>query len=166
MRRGLIAVFDFDMTLLDTSSLKADRDARNWSRVKLLAKDLAFDPAIVRAVNTLADEGIGVVVASSAPRWYLDAFIRRSGFHVDSILGNADVGRSTIKAGQLSHLINQNAGSTLVYVGDDQDDASGAAASNVGFVHACWGGNCSDVPGLHNNTIDNFVDVIKSHLKR
>jgi phosphoglycolate phosphatase-like HAD superfamily hydrolase len=165
----LVAVFDFDMTLLDTSTLKADRDSRNWPAVKRGAKLLGFQPEIVDSINALARAGVTIAVASSAPRWYLDLLLDRLGAPVRVVLGNADADRvnkpglpyrAKIKAGQLEHLKRQFPGASFVFVGDDHDDAAGAAAANVPFIHACWGGACGDMAGRHDMSVGDLASAI------
>jgi phosphoglycolate phosphatase-like HAD superfamily hydrolase len=169
MRPPLVAVFDFDMTLLDTSSVKADRDSGNWAAVRRGIEPLSFLPDIIHSINALVEAGATIAIASSSPRWYLDKLLGRLGAPVHVILGNRDAERvkksglayrAQIKAGQLEHLKRQFPDATMVFVGDDADDAAGAAAANVPFIHACWGGACGDMEGRHNVPVTDLVRTI------
>jgi phosphoglycolate phosphatase-like HAD superfamily hydrolase len=168
---SLVAVFDFDMTLLDTSSLKTDRDARNWAAVKRGAQRLSFQPDVAAALSELSQAGATVAIASSAPRWYLDSFLERLGARIDVTLGYGDADplvrpglsyRARIKAAQLELLQRRYPGAALVFVGDDADDAAGAAAAAVPFVHACWGGGCVGVSAPHCSSVADVAQAVRA----
>ncbi len=175
MSRQLIAVFDFDMTLLDTSSLQADRDARRWASVRRAAPGLSFDASIIQSLRELTAAGTKLAIASSAPRWYLDSFLRRLDVDVEAVLGNGDATRSSepglstrarIKAGQLLRLAQQFPTATLVFIGDDADDEAGAYACGVNFIHACWGGGCAAIGGTHARTPASLLRLIAANRDR
>lgn len=153
-----LAVFDFDMTVADTALLEPHRRARDWVVCRRLAPGVAFYAGVREALLAIAQSGVGLAIASSAPRSYLMPFLERLDVPFLDVLGYHDTqgvpappgmrGRAAIKARQLS-ILQQRYRVPVVFIGDDADDAAAAAAVGATFVHACWGGACNAVGGAH-----------------
>jgi phosphoglycolate phosphatase-like HAD superfamily hydrolase len=155
-----VVAFDFDQTLCDTSSLKSFRDARDWRKCKELGRRLPFRSGIHSALLGLQESGSTLGIASSTPGTYLQAFLQRLDVPFEFVLDYHSVKppvstineigrRAAIKAEQLRELCRRYPDQTIVFVGDDADDAAGALRAQVPFVHACFGGSCGTIDGEH-----------------
>lgn len=161
MKRSLLQcaiVFDVDQTLADTSLLDGLRRTRQWDACIRKAAGLALFNGIDDAIRELHGRGATVFVASSAAQRYVNAFAARLSAPIEDVLHFYSVSfraraglsrRACLKADQLQHVASRKNWDTLVFVGDDRDDAAGASLAGAHFVHACWGGACEAINGIH-----------------
>ncbi|MDQ6944407.1 MAG: HAD family hydrolase [Candidatus Eremiobacteraeota bacterium] len=168
---AIVAVFDFDQTLCDTSSLKPSRDARDWAACRERGAALPFRPGVRDALRRLAEDGATLGIATTSPGdAYAAPFLRRLGIPTAFLLdyfAARDLPkppgagrRAGIKAAQLREVRRRYPDGRVVFVGDDADDAEGARIADVAFVHACFGGACAGIGGTHAGTAGELARAV------
>ncbi|HSZ69831.1 MAG TPA: hypothetical protein VK756_05665 [Solirubrobacteraceae bacterium] len=89
-------IFDLDETLLDTSMLRADRDARHWRRLATRldeVKPYAHTKSSLRAFDLPArvgEMGFQVGVLTHSPRWYAERLLDAFDIPYDALLTGSD----------------------------------------------------------------------------
>lgn len=87
-KRGII--FDFDNTITNTNSTKANRRSGRWKEVIIGINNYRVDPCITHLFDTLKNEGIQICVVSNSPEDYCRAAMNHLGLKTDYIVGYHD----------------------------------------------------------------------------
>lgn len=134
--RGIsLAIFDLDMTLVDTSRLRKDRSAGQWKQVYRKmeqARPLAFrggSPAH-QIPALLSEMGIKVALISRAPDWYVNALVARFGIHADRTITACGSDKKAAFE-TIARRFGADSRKTIVF-GDDKSDFR--AAFENGFL--------------------------------
>jgi phosphoglycolate phosphatase-like HAD superfamily hydrolase/adenine/guanine phosphoribosyltransferase-like PRPP-binding protein len=170
----IVAAFDFDMTLSDTSSLKDLRERYEWSALAARFEGLQLYPGIGEAIDALNAAGIVTAVASVSPRYrYLDPLLQQFGCHFDEVYGYWEglsfepvrglSGKTLVKAAQLRQLQSSHPGHNIVLIGDDSTDSYACRQVGVPFGFASWSGantRYSDLEIVRPRDIPNAVRAL------
>lgn len=137
-------LFDLDMTLVDSSSLKRFREQGHWSYVRQhlnLISSIGSSTLAHLLPSQLSALGHKVGVVTSSPRWYAEKVLQEFSVKYDALVASGDtqLGKPSrqpvLKALELLGVPPHKA----VYIGDDTVDVEAAFHANVFSVGAGWG---------------------------
>jgi HAD superfamily hydrolase (TIGR01549 family) len=139
-------IFDLDETLLDTSALRADRDARQWGLVaRRLPEVRTYNVAdsvvaVAELPARLRSNGYPVGVLTHSPRWYAERLLATFGIEYDALITGSDsYPRKPDPASLLAMADELGVAATdAMFVGDSDTDVGAAAAAGAPSVGACW----------------------------
>lgn len=80
-------IFDFDQTLVDTSSVEDLRAARNWKAVMAQASKLPVYEGINELIQELHEAGQKIAIVTKSPDMVPKAFIKAHGWPIDIVVG-------------------------------------------------------------------------------
>lgn len=157
-----MVIFDFDQTLVDTSSLAPLRTARRWSEVNRLARSLSPYPGITELLSELRAWNQSLAIVTSSPSMVAEGFVARYDWPIDFVVGYHDVSRSRHKPhpdGLLLALRRCDADvSSTFHVGDRPEDTEASRRAGVVAIGAGWGSE--DIAGLRESHPDRlFMSV-------
>lgn len=135
------AIFDLDMTLVDSSIAESARKQRNWQYVYSLIPSFILYPGMTEVFEFIRNNGIKVAIVSTSPRPYLERVCRHFCIPVDAILGYHDCGRiKPAPDGMLRALtaIRSSADNTVSF-GDRAIDIQASNAARVASIACLWG---------------------------
>ena len=166
-----VVACDFDQTLAATYTLAEARARRDWTECRRMAGTTSWFDGIEETLLFLAASGVVLSVASTAPMIYLEPFLERLPIQFAKIMHYGSVPktrieglslRCTIKLAQLQMLADQYALGLHIMIGDDADDFQAAALARWTFLHACWGGACDHIGGLHCKVPDDVLACVQA----
>lgn len=138
-----MVIFDFDQTLVDTSSLAPLRTARKWSEVNRRARSLSPYPGITELLGELRAWDQSLAIVTSSPSMVAEGFVARHDWPIDVVVGYHDVPPSRQKPhpdGLLLALRHCDAdASTSFHVGDRPEDTEASRRAGVLAIGAGWG---------------------------
>jgi HAD superfamily hydrolase (TIGR01549 family) len=149
-------IFDLDDTLLDSSALRADREARNWRKALTKLDEVSEfevvegEPQVTELPRLARERGLMVGVLTQSPRVYAAELLRAHGIAVDSMVSGSDgYPRKPDPTGLNALLaeIGATASDTLL-VGDSVLDFEAAAAAGVSSAGVAWS-RATPVAWLH-----------------
>ncbi|NKL24238.1 HAD hydrolase-like protein [Rhizobium leguminosarum] len=82
-----MVIFDFDQTLVDTSSVEHLRAARNWKAVMAQASKLPVYDGINELIQELHNAGQTIAIVTKSPDMVPKAFIKAHGWPIDIVVG-------------------------------------------------------------------------------
>ena len=135
------AIFDLDMTLVDSSKAESARKQRNWQYVYSLIPSFVLYPGMDDVFKFIRDNGVKVAIVSTSPRPYLERVCRYFNIPADALLGFHDCVRiRPAPDGMIRALsaINSSAEMTVSF-GDRAIDIIASNAANVSSVACLWG---------------------------
>ncbi|MGX5723162.1 HAD family hydrolase [Shinella zoogloeoides] len=134
-------IFDFDQTLVDTSSVEKLRAARNWKAVMTQASSLPVYEGISELLNELHDAGQTIAIVTKSPDMVPKAFIKAHGWPIDIVIGYHDVrNRKPHPEGLLLAMSKAGAAPEETYhVGDQPQDTEASRGANVVALGSLWG---------------------------
>ena len=159
-----MVIFDFDQTLVDTSSLASLRTSRRWSEVNRRAKSLSPYPGISELLQGLAEWNQSIAIVTTSPSMVAEGFAARHGWPIDSVIGFHQVSRrKPDPEGLLLALDRSNAeASTSFHVGDRPEDTVASNRAGVVAIGAGWG--CEDTEQLRESCPDYlFMSINELH---
>ena len=141
-------IFDFDQTLVDTSSVEHLRAARNWKAVMAQASKLPVYDGINELIQELHESGQTIAIVTKSPDMVPKAFIKAHGWPIDIVVGYHHVkNRKPHPEGLLLAMSKAGAAPDDTYhVGDQPQDTEASRGANVTAVGSAWG--CTDTSEL------------------
>ncbi|MER9545242.1 HAD hydrolase-like protein [Mesorhizobium sp. M0437] len=141
-------IFDFDQTLVDTSSVEHLRAAGNWKAVMAQAAKLPVYDGINELIQELHEAGQTIAIVTKSPDMVPRAFIKAHGWPIDIVVGYHHVkNRKPHPEGLLLAMSKAPAASDVSYhVGDQAHDTEASRGAKVVAVGSAWG--CSDMSEL------------------
>ena len=155
-----MVIFDFDQTLVDTSSLAHLRTARRWSEVNSRARSLSPYPRITELLNELRAWNQTIAIVTTSPSMVAEGFAQRCHWPIDTVIGYHQVSRrKPDPEGLMVALEHCNAeASTSFHVGDRPEDTVASRRAGVVAIGAGWGSE--DVGQLRESRPDHlFMSV-------
>ncbi|MFK3777260.1 HAD family hydrolase [Agrobacterium sp. NPDC089420] len=137
-------IFDFDQTLVDTSSVERLRADRNWKAVMARASNLPVYEGINELIQELHDAGQTIAIVTKSPDMVPRAFIEAHGWPIDIVVGYHHVkNRKPHPEGLLLAMSKAGVAPGGTYhVGDQPQDTEASRGAKVIAVGAAWG--CDD----------------------
>ena len=141
-------IFDFDQTLVDTSSVEHLRAARNWKAVMAQASKLPVYEGISELIQELHESGQTIAIVTKSPDMVPKAFIKAHGWPIDIVVGYHHVkNRKPHPEGLLLAMSKAGAAPDDTYhVGDQPQDTEASRGASVIAVGSAWG--CADTSEL------------------
>lgn len=141
-------IFDFDQTLVDTSSVEDLRAARNWKAVMAQASKLPVYEGINELIQKLHSGGQKIAIVTKSPDMVPKAFIKSHSWPIDIVVGYHHV--KNLKPhpeGLLLAMAKAGASPKKTYhVGDQPQDTEASRGAEVIAVGSAWG--CIDTSEL------------------
>jgi HAD superfamily hydrolase (TIGR01549 family) len=144
MASTLNFLFDLDGTLVDSSSLRALRDARRWPEVRASLGQVrpfatpTFPPHELPA--RLRSLGYGVGVVTSSPRWYAEAVLKNFGIVYDTLVAYEDTTEHKPDPAPIQLGISKLQPVDFnFYVGDSTDDVVASHHAGAYSAGVMWG---------------------------
>ncbi|KQT58126.1 MULTISPECIES: HAD family hydrolase [unclassified Aureimonas] len=134
-------IFDFDQTLVDTSTVEHLRAVRNWKGVMAQAATLQVYPGIDELLSALHKAGHILAIVTKSPDMVPRWFIRNRKWPIDIVVGYHDVSRRKPDPEGLLLAIGK-AGKTAketFHVGDRPEDTAAAHAAGTVAIGVTWG---------------------------
>lgn len=139
-------IFDLDDTLLDSSALLADRDARAWRRVfERLDEVKPFvvaeeEPDVVELPGLAADRGLKVGLLTHSPREYAVELLRAHNISVEAMVTGSDGYPPKPDPAGLEAVLAELEvePEDALYVGDSVGDFGAAAAAGAMAAGVAW----------------------------
>ena len=128
-------LIDLDLTLVDSSRLKALRDAREWRRVQDSLNLSHLYPYGVEFLRSLHSAQLPYGIVTSSPRTYAEAMVRHHGLPIKVVTAYHDTRAHKPHPAPLLHGLAALGAATGIYVGDDKIDAQAANAAGIAFAH-------------------------------
>jgi HAD superfamily hydrolase (TIGR01549 family) len=143
-----MVIFDFDQTLVDTSSVEHLRAARNWKAVMARASDLPVYEGISDLLAELHQAGHTVAIVTKSPDMVPKAFIRAHEWPIDIVVGYHQVKRRKPDPEGLLLAMSQAKASpaSTYHVGDQSQDTEASRGAEVTALGSAWG--CIDTQDL------------------
>ena len=135
------AIFDLDMTLVDSSIAESARKQRNWQYVYSLIPNFTLYSGINDVFDFIRGNQIKVAIVSTSPRPYVERVCRYFNMPVNVILGYHDCGRiKPAPDGMIKALsaIGASADPTISF-GDRAIDIQASNAADIPSVACLWG---------------------------
>lgn len=154
-------IFDFDQTLVDTSSLENLRSRRRWSEVRRRARLLDPYPGITDLLGELSDRKQKLAIVTTSPSMVAEDFVQKYDWPVETVIGYHQVNRRIKPRPDglllaLSHCDEEPDGS--FHVGDKAEDTEASRNAGIVAIGAGWGS--ADLALLRASEPDHlFMDV-------
>jgi len=153
-------IFDFDQTLVDTSSVEPLRAARNWKAVMAKASQLPVYEGMTDLLNELHASGHTLAIVTKSPDMVPKAFIKAHSWPIDIVVGYHQVkNKKPDPEGLL--LAMSKAGATAentYHVGDQPQDTEASRGAGVMALGSAWG--CSDTQELQASKPDEMFATV------
>ena len=170
-----MVIFDFDQTLVDTSSLARLRTARRWSEVNRRARRLTPYPGITELLGELRAGNVTMGIVTTSPSMVAEGFVARHDWPIDTVVGYHDVSRSRLKPhpDALLLAIGRCEADPVAsfHVGDRPEDTEASRRAGVVAIGAGWGSE--DIAGLRESnphhlfmSVAELLSFFKEHLTR
>ncbi len=134
-------IFDFDQTLVDTSSVEHLRRARRWREVNARADALSPYPGITELIVSLHELHHDLAILTTSPSMVPESFVRRYSWPIELVIGYHQVSRLKPDPEGLFIALEHyeaDAGSSF-HVGDKADDTRASHSAGVVSIGAGWG---------------------------
>ena len=153
-------IFDFDQTLVDTSSVEDLRAARNWKAVMAQASKLPVYEGINELIQELHEAGQKIAIVTKSPDMVPKAFIKAHGWPIDIVVGYHQVkNRKPHPEGLLLAMSQAGASPGETYhVGDQSQDTGASRGAGVIAVGSAWG--CTDTSELEASKPDVLFSTV------
>jgi len=136
-----MVIFDFDLTLFDSSSIKPLMDNRQWSLVYKNIPDCKFYANALNLIELLKLCNIKVIIVSNSPRSHVERVLKYYNTTVDYIVCYHDVKNHKpnpdcvfLSLNKFNILNNE-----ALYIGDNDIDRITAQNAKLKFYGVEWG---------------------------
>lgn len=153
-------IFDFDQTLVDTSSVEHLRASRNWKAVMAKASELPVYDGITELLDELHSSGHSLAIVTKSPDMVPKAFIRAHKWPIDIVVGYHQVkNKKPDPEGLLLAMSKAGAAAADTYhLGDQPQDTEASRAAGIIALGAAWG--CSDTQDLKSSNPDEIFATV------
>lgn len=136
-----MVIFDFDQTLVDTSSLAALRSARRWPEVNRRIRRLSPYPGITELLEDLRHRGQKIAIVTTSPNMVAEGFAAHCDWPIDVVVGYHQVSRLKPDPEALLLVLErcEAEASTSFHVGDRPEDTEASRRAGVVALGAGWG---------------------------
>lgn len=134
-------IFDLDQTLVDSGSVKALRDSRQWGRVYSMIPSLKAYEGVADILSWLEAEEVPFAIVTSSPRPYCDNILAHHKWTVRVSVCAREAPRYKPDPAPLLHAANllQVPPQDIISIGDDAKDIIASNAAKMYSVAATWG---------------------------
>ena len=159
-----VVIFDFDLTLFDSSKIKHLMDERQWSMVYKNIDRCSFYPNVLNIINELRKKNIYISVVSNAPASYIKKVLKIFSIDINFLVCYHDVNKHKPNPEGIYKVLEYFSihKSETFYVGDNDIDYKTANNANINFFGVPWGSFSQEVRIID---YENFINIIKSKKK-
>ena len=160
----IVIIFDFDLTLVDTTGVEALRTQRRWRDVMSRLDSLEVYDGVDKLLEALHLRGQTLAIVTRSPDMLPQAFISRRQWPIDIVLGFHQVKRRKPHPDALLTAMRMGKGhaADTYHVGDEADDTKASRAAHICALGAAWG--AKDVEDLERSKPDHlFLTVQELH---
>lgn len=156
-----MVIFDFDQTLVDTSSVEHLRAARNWKGVMAEASRLPVYAGVHALIDELHQAGHTLAIVTKSPDMVPKAFIRTHKWPIEIVVGYHQVkNRKPDPEGLLIAMAKAGASPEDTYhVGDQFQDTEASRRAGVVAIGSAWG--CDSVEELRASSPDAIFEEVE-----
>jgi HAD superfamily hydrolase (TIGR01509 family) len=153
-------IFDFDQTLVDTSSVEHLRAARNWKAVMAKASQLPVYNGMTALLTELHASGHTLAIVTKSPDMVPKAFINAHNWPIDIVVGYHQVkNKKPDPEGLILAMSKAGANPEETYhVGDQPQDTEASRGAGVMALGSAWG--CNDTKGLKSSNPDQLFATV------
>ena len=136
-----MVIFDFDQTLVDTSSLAELRRARRWAEVRQAMSVLEPYAEVTEMLHELHAAHMGLAIVTTSPNMVAQKFAALHEWPIDVVIGYHQVVRMKPDPEGLVKALNhcKAEASTSFHVGDRPEDTEASQRAGITAVGAGWG---------------------------
>lgn len=136
-----VMIFDFDLTLFDSSAIKPLMDQRQWSLVYKNINRGSFYPFALSALNKLRENTTNIAIVTNAPSSYVKKVLKYFKVEIDFIVCYHDVKQHKPNPEGIYKVLNHFniKNYEALYVGDNDIDYLTACNANIKFFGVPWG---------------------------
>ena len=140
-------IFDFDLTLFDSTLLKSYMDNRQWSLVYKNIPKCSFYPYALDTITALRKNNIKVAIVSNSPSTYVSKVLEYYAVTVDYVVCYHDVNKHKPNPEGVYKVLNHFsiARDEILYIGDNNVDYNTCHNANIKFLGVSWGIFSTDV---------------------
>ena len=134
-------IFDFDLTLFDSTLIKPYMDKRKWSIVYKSIPQCSFYPGALEAIKRLRENNIKIAIVSNSPSTYVSRVLEYYGVKIDYIVCYHDVIHHKPNPDGVYKVLTHFSLSKadVIYIGDNDIDFNTANNAQVKFFGVPWG---------------------------
>ncbi|RWK11037.1 HAD-IA family hydrolase [Mesorhizobium sp.] len=161
-------IFDYDQTLVDTSSVEHLRAARNWKAVMAQASKLPVYDGISDLLQELHKAGNTMAIVTKSPDMVPKTFIKAHGWPIDIVIGYHHVkNRKPHPEGLLLAMSKAGARPEETYhVGDQPQDTEASRGAKVVALGSAWGRiDASELKDSKPDAMFSSVDELRRYFK-
>ncbi len=157
-------IFDFDLTLFDSSPIKHLMDKRKWALVYENIYLCSFYPYVLNMLKQLKLNNIQTAIVSNAPRSYVTKVLGFYGVKFDMIVCYYDVRQHKPNPDGINQVLKYFAiqNHEAIYVGDNDLDYQTAVNANIDFYGVSWGNFFQKINYIE---FSNLTVILKSKKK-
>lgn len=136
-----VIIFDFDLTLFNSSLLKPYMDKREWTLVYENISKCSFYPNALELIENLRLKNIKIAIVSNSPKSYVTKVLNHYDVTIDFMVCYHDVSKNKPDPEGVHKVIEYfNVDEKeMLYIGDNDIDYKTAANANIKFVGVFWG---------------------------
>lgn len=150
-----VVIFDFDLTLFDSTLIKSYMDNRQWSQVYKNIPFCDFYPAAIDLLNILKTKNIKTAIVSNSPSLYVKKVLSFYNVHIDFLVCYHDVTRHKPSPEGIYKVLHHFSISNdeVIYIGDNDLDYYSALNANIRFFGVPWGDFSQRTKYIHYSSI-------------
>ena len=154
-------IFDFDLTLVDTTPIEPLRAQGRWREVMSSLDRLSVYDGIDELLQCLHRIGQTLAIVTRSPDMLPREFIRRRRWPIEVVLGFHQVRRRKPHPDALLLAMRMGYGTPgdTYHIGDEADDTRASRAAHVRAVGAAWG--AKDVGALERSSPDHLFRTVR-----
>lgn len=136
-----VVIFDFDLTLFDSSKIKYFMDKKQWSMVYKNIDRCSFYPNVLNFLEELRKKNIYIALVSNAPSSYIKKVLNFFNINIDFLVCYHDVNKHKPNPEGIYKVLEYFSihKSETFYVGDNDIDYKTANNANIIFFGVPWG---------------------------
>ena len=155
-----VVIFDFDLTLFDSSKIKHLMDKRQWAMVYKNIDRCSFYPNVLNFIEELRKKSIYIALVSNAPASYIKKVLKFFNIDFDFIVCYHDVNKHKPNPEGIHKVLEYFSidKTETFYVGDNDIDYKTAHNAKINFYGVPWGTFSQEVRIIH---YENFINLMK-----
>lgn len=136
-----MVIFDFDLTLFDSSAIKHLMDKRQWLLVYKNINKCSFYPNSLSTLSKLRENNINIAIVSNAPSSYVKKVLAYFSVEIDFVVCFHDVKQHKPNPEGVYKVLNHFniKNNQTLYIGDNDIDYNTAYNANIDFFGVPWG---------------------------
>ena len=160
-----VVIFDFDLTLFDSTLLKPFMDKRQWSLVYKNIPKCSFYPSTLEVLGVLKENNIKIAIVSNAPSAYVTKALDHYKMSMDYLICYHDVKKHKPSPEGIHKVLDFFSCSVeeAIYIGDNDIDYNAAKNSKINFFGVPWGSFSKEVKRIDWDLFINHIIVNNLH---